>query len=164
MIKKGFALLAPLLLTLLLLTSCGGTTQAKTQPARVDLKKLTADLFSAKTRGQLDKPWAYVHPRYKRVVSRAFYDSCLRKQLARLARYNYKLLSTDTAEVHPFRMSLPPFGMIKVYPVTVTAHIEAMGQKKTDTNTEYWTRVKGQWRTVWAPSMYFAAVKHRCPN
>lgn len=113
---------------------------------------------------QYGKVWATLHPRYQRVTTRAFWESCKRKYAARHARIEW--ISVKALDAYPDRVTLPLLGPIRVTAVTLTAVIKDRYPdylSGTFVDTHLWVKVGSQWKGLWTPEQYRAYKAHRCP-
>ena len=104
---------------------------------------------------------AFLHPRYQRATTRAFWESCKRKAAAKQTGIEW--LSIKAIDAYPDRVTLPLLGTIPVIAVTVEAKFTYLGTKHTVSDTNYWAKVVPQWKGFWKPEQYRAYKAHRCP-
>jgi hypothetical protein len=161
----------------LVVTLCLGLTvslsgNVRAAPAKQEfelLKALTVELAWANTRGQYERAWQLLqlHPRYQRVTSRAFWESCQRKRAR--AQAGVKWISIKGTNVYPDRITLPLLGSTQVAAVSVEAKIEYLGKRRTVRDTFHWAQgdigSNGRWdcNGLWDPETYLAYKAQRCP-
>ncbi len=114
-----------------------------------------------KHRGQYGRVWPLLHPRYRRVTTRAFWESCQRKR-ARVAD-GIEWISIKATDAYADRIALPLLGTVPVVAVSIEAKFEYLGAKRTVRDTVYWMRLNGKWIGLWEPETYRAYKAHRCP-
>ena len=118
------------------------------------LRDVAPDLVWSSIHGQYGKVWARLHPRYQRVTTREFWESCQRKRAA--ARAGVDWLSIKVDATYPDRRRFPVLGLTNVTAVTVSARVELLGTKHTITDTNYWVKIGGKWRGLFDPADYRA--------
>lgn len=123
---------------------------------------IVLEVVSANLRGQYGKVWATLHPRYRKVTTRAFWEGCQRKIAADRAGVEFR--SVKVIETYPDRVTLPVLGSVRVTAVTVEAKVEYLGKARTITDTVYVTKVGSRWYGLWEPETYRAYKAKRCPT
>jgi len=159
---KRLALVATLCLGLTVAVS-GNVRAAPAKPEWELLRTLTEEVAWANIRGQYETVWQrlQLHPRYQRVTSRAFWESCQRKRARAQARV--KWISIKGTSAYPAQITLPLLGSIPVVAVSVEAKVEYLGKRRTVRDTFYWARADIGWYGLWDPETYRAYKAHRCP-
>ena len=127
-----------------------------------DLKRLHVALVWANVRGQYGRAWPLLHPRYQRVTTRAFWETCQRKQAQ--ADPGIEWLSIRATDAYADRVTVPLLGRVSVVAVSIEAKYEYLGATRTARDTLYWTKVNGKWRGLWKPEQYRAYRAKRCPT
>ena len=128
-----------------------------------EAKRAAVALVWENVYGQYGKVWATLHPRYQRVTTRAFWESCKRKYAARHARIEW--LSVKATDAYPDRVTLPLLGTIRVTAVTLLAKINERYPYASGTfiDTHLWVKVGSQWKGLWTTEQYRAYKARRCP-
>jgi len=141
----------------------GNVRAAPAKPEYELLRALTVDLAWANSRGRYETVWQrlQLHPRYQRVTTRAFWESCQRKRAR--AQAGVKWISIKAPSAYPDRITLPLLGSIPVAAVSVEAKIEYLGKRRTVRDTFYWAQGNIGWNGLWDPETYHAYEAHRCP-
>lgn len=117
----------------------------------------------AGVRAQYGKVWSKLHPRYQRVTTRAFWESCQRKEAKDTA--GLEVHSLTAIEEHPDIVTLPLLGKLKVRAVTMEMRYShpLLGNNKKLTDTVYAVKWGTTWKGLWKPESYAAYAKRRCP-
>jgi hypothetical protein len=145
------------LVGLVLLTVCGAATASD----EGDAKRAAVALVWENAYGQYGKVWATLHPRYQRVTTRAFWQSCKRKLAA---KRGVELSQVRAIDAYPDRVTLPLLGTIRVIAVTLQAKItDSQGGSGTAIDTHLWVKVGSEWKGLWTTEQYRAYKAHRCP-
>jgi hypothetical protein len=127
-----------------------------------DAKKAAVALVYENIHAQYGKVWATLHPRYQRVTTRAFWESCKRKEAQKRAGIGW--YSVRAIDAYPDRMKLPLLGTVRVTAVTLLARItDRTGVTGTIIDTHLWVKVGSHWKGLWTPEQYRAYKAHRCP-
>jgi len=127
-----------------------------------EAKRVAAALVWANIHAQYGRVWATLHPRYQLVTTRAFWETCKRKQAQKWAGIGWD--SIRAIDAYPDRVTLPLLGTIRVTAVTLLAEItDSKGGKGTIIDTHLWLKVGSQWKGLWTPEQYRAYKSHRCP-
>ena len=85
------------------------------------------------------KVWATLHPRYQRVTTRAFWESCKRKLAEKRGFSGFRIRAIDA---YPDRVTLPLLGTIRVIAVTLQARIvDRQRDLGTASDTHLWVKV-----------------------
>ncbi len=100
-------------------------------------------MTNASLRGQYGKVWPSLHPRYRAVTTRSFWEACQRKQAN--ARGGIDLLSVKVTETYPDRVTLPLLGPVRVTAVSVELKAAILGKTITARETLYVTKVGSTW-------------------
>jgi len=129
--------------------------------AGTDPKSLVREVTNANFRGQYGKIWPSLHPRYRAVTTRAFWESCQRKRAD--ARAGVEVLSVKVSETYPDRITLPLLGRVAVTAVSVELRVNYLGEPSTVRDTLYVMKVSGTWFGLWDPETYRAYRAKRCP-
>jgi hypothetical protein len=152
--KVGFVLVV----VALAVTVVPAATASKEEEA----KTVAVALVWANVHAEYGKVWATLHPRYQRVTTRAFWESCKRKQAQKRAWIQW--VSIRAINTYPDRMKLPLLGTIRLTAVTLLATIfDASGNPGTIIDTHLWVKVGSRWKGLWTTEQYRAYKAHRCP-
>jgi hypothetical protein len=89
-----------------------GHAAAATSSDASDVKKLAVDVTWAGIRAQYGRVWPWLHPKYQRATTRAFWESCQRKRAAKTPGVEW--ISIDAIDAYPDRVALPLLGTINV--------------------------------------------------
>ena len=127
-----------------------------------DPKSLTLEVTNANLRGQYGKVWPRLHPRYRAVTTRSFWESCQRKRGS--DRAGAEFLSLKVTETYPDRITLPLLGRLGVTAVSIEARVKYLGETTTVRDTVYVTKVSGTWFGLWDPETYRSYKAKRCPT
>jgi hypothetical protein len=149
--------LVALALVALALAAC-----ATSSAASGDVRELSVDTTWANVRGQYGKVWVLLHPRYQRVVGRAFWESCQRRRARKTVGVEW--LSVRATDDYRDRLPFALLGTLSVTAVSLEAKIDYLGTKRTIRDTIYWIRVGGRWRGLWDRATYRAYATKRCPT
>jgi hypothetical protein len=136
---------------------------AATASKEDEAKRVAVALVWANVHAQYGKVWATLHPRYQRVTTRAFWESCKRKEATKIERFEW--LSVKAIDAYPDRVTLPLLGPIRVTAVTLSAEVKERYPYASGTfiDTHLWVKVGTQWKGLWTPKQYRAYKAHRCP-
>jgi hypothetical protein len=146
-----------LVVVVVILVACGASEASNNG----DVKKVAVALVWENIHAQYGKVWATLHPRYQRVTTRAFWESCQRRKAEQQAGVDW--LSIRASDAYSDRVSLPLLGTIPVTAVTIEAKVSYLGAKHTISDTNYWVKLGSSWRGLWNPETYRAYKAHRCP-
>jgi hypothetical protein len=127
-----------------------------------DPRTLAVNVVKWNFLGQYGRVWQLLHPRYQRVTTRAFWESCKR----RASNPGIAVKSIKAIDSYADEMTLPLIGHVKVEAVTLQMRftLPALSGVQTVSDTAYWTRYRGQWKGLWQLSDYRAYRRHRCPT
>jgi len=130
-----------------------------------EVKKVAVEIVYLNANSRYGDVWAYLHPRYKRVTNRAFWESCKRTLAKKRGLEFFDVRATDA---YPDRVTLPLLGTIPVIAVTLQAHYlnhrEGVdGGVGSASDTHLFVRVGSEWKALWTPEQYRAYKAHRCP-
>jgi len=145
-----------------------GTSAALAVPAKAspddDLRALAAKLVRWNSRGEWQKSWAFLHPRYQAVTTRAFWVACQQKRDA--AGPSIVVRSVTIGTPHLSSATLPLLGQTDLTLVKVTLRYSIAGSKKLQsvTGDSKWTQYRGEWRGLWDAKTYQSYSHHRCPG
>ena len=135
---------------------------AATASKEDEAKRVAVALVYANINAQYGAVWAYLHPRYQRVTTRAFWESCKRK-LAE--KRGIEFFDVRAIDAYPDRVTLPRLGTIRVIAVTLEARFVGHEQRGAGiaSDTHLWVKVGSEWKALWTPEQYRAYKAHRCP-
>jgi hypothetical protein len=134
---------------------------AATASKKDEAKRVAVALVYANINAQYGAVWAYLHPRYQRVTTRAFWESCKRK-LAE--KRGIEFFDVRAIDAYPDRVTLPLLGTIRVIAVTLQAKfVDRQRELGTASDTHLLVRVGSEWKGLWTPEQYRAYEAHRCP-
>jgi len=150
-------------LVLVVVALAATVVPAATASKQDEAKKAAVALVSANIHAQYGKVWASLHPRYRLVTTRAFWESCKRKEAQKRAWIEWG--SIRAIDAYPDRVTLPLLGTIRVTAVTLLAEIaDAAGTPGTIIDTHLWVKLGSHWKGLWTPEQYRAYKAHRCPK
>ena len=114
-------------------------------------------------RAQYGKVWGKLHPRYQKVTTRAFWESCQRTKdgdAAGLVVHSVRATNEYADEIR-----FPLLGTQKVRAVTLEMRYShpLLGKNRKLTDTVYAVRWGATWKALWEPTTHSAYAKHRCP-
>jgi hypothetical protein len=112
--------------------------------------------------GQYGRVWARLHPRYRAVTTRAFWETCKRRRAAALRSVEW--LGVRAVEQHPDRIRLPLLGSIKVTAVTLRVRYRSDDSVASETDTLYFRYDNGRWWGLWDSDAYRAYKSRTCPE
>jgi hypothetical protein len=158
--RVKIAALAFAALTMLLAT-IAGTARAGGQSAAAFAVETTRQNLSS----QYGLIWAKLHPAYRTVTTRAFWESCQRKR-ARSMPAGFRVLSVRAIASYPDRPPLPLLGTRPATAVTLRmAFTSVVTGRQTVSDTIYvLKRPDGGWWGTWQSDTYRAYKAHRCPS
>jgi hypothetical protein len=138
----------------------GSTAHAATQsdtPRSLSVKAVQWNFLH-----EYGRVWQLLHPRYQRVTTRAFWESCKRKKAP--AGVNVK--SIKAIDSYPDTITLPLLGRVRVEAVAIELRYTVAGSTNVQSanDTIYWVRYGKGWKGLWALSDYQAYSHHRCPS
>ena len=127
-----------------------------------EAKRVAVARVYANAEADYEEIWAYLHPRYKRVTTRAFWESCKRKLAEKRGLEFFHIRAIDA---YPDRVTLPLLGTIRVIAVVLQAElVDRRGDHGTASDTHLWVKVGSEWKELWTPEQYRAYKAHRCPT
>lgn len=113
-------------------------------------------------RGQYGRIWPKLHPRYRRVTTRARWEACQRVEAKK--RSGMEWLSVRVTDEYADSIRLPLLGRIGVRAVSIEAKIShPLLGRRTIRDTVYVTKISGAWKGLWTPETYRAYATGRCP-
>jgi hypothetical protein len=147
-----------LVMVVLAMTVVPAATASKEDEA----KRVAVALVYANVNARYGTVWAYLHPRYQRVTTRAFWESCKRKLAEERGVEFFHIRAIDA---YPDRVTLPLLGTTRVIAVTLQAkfvdpHQQGVGMAS---DTHLWVKVGSEWKGLWTSEQYRAYKAHRCP-
>jgi hypothetical protein len=126
-----------------------------------EAKRTAVALVWANVHADYGEVWAHLHPRYQRVTTRAFWESCKRKLAA---KRGVTWIEVRAIDAYPDRVTLPLLGTIRVTAVSLQATVEDRnGTFGTASDTHLLVKVGSEWKGLWTPEQYRAYKAHRCP-
>jgi hypothetical protein len=148
-------------LVLLMVVLAMTVVPAATASKEGEAKRVAVELVYANANAQYGKVWAYLHPRYQRVTTRAFWESCKRKLAEERGVVFFDVQAIDA---YPDRVTLPLLGTTRVIAVTLEAKmIDHQRTVGVTYDTHLWVKVGSEWKGLWTPEQYRAYKAHRCP-
>lgn len=110
---------------------------------------------------QYGRVWQALDPRFQKVTTRAFWQSCKEKN----GPAAITMRSLKAIDSYSDAMTLPVVGHVKVEAVTLQLKFTtpALSGVQTVTDTVYFTRYRGTWKGLWTQADYQAYSHHRCP-
>jgi hypothetical protein len=108
--------------------------------------------------------WDVLHPKYKRVVTKAKFVACERAAAAGVG--TIKIVSVAAQGTRVFRTDVPLLGSnVAVNDVTLAITFRRGNEKTNRTGDfeSYWVAYKGGWARVFTPTAYEAYRAGKCP-
>ena len=134
---------------------------AATASKEAEAKRVAVALVWANVNADYGTVWAYLHPRYKRVTTRAFWESCKRKLAA---KRGVTWIDVRALSDYPDRVKLPLLGTIRVTAVTLQGKFADRTRGfGTASDTHLVVKIGSEWKALWTPEQYRAYKAHRCP-
>lgn len=157
---KGNVVVATVIASLVLAVPAAARTDASSGQSA---GSFLVEVSWGNVRAQYGKVWSKLHPRYQRVTTRAFWESCQRKRDKDTA--GLEVHSIKAIEEYPDTVTLPLLGRIKVRAVTLEMRYShpLLGNNRKQTDTVYAVKWGSTWKGLWEPETYAAYAKRRCP-
>ena len=125
--------------------------------------ELAVRVAKSSFRGAFGAQWDVLHPKYKRVVTKAKFVSCERKAAAGLGKLNIKGVQAQGTRV--FQATLPLLGKVEVEGVTLLitySRANVKGNKLAEVEL-FWVKNGGKYARIVVPDEYTAYKAGRCP-
>jgi hypothetical protein len=148
-------------LVLVVVVLAATAVPAATASKEDEAKRVAVALVYANVSAQYGAVWAYLHPRYQRVTTRAFWESCKRKLAD---KRGVEFFDVRAIDAYPDRVTLPLLGTTRVTAVTLQAKfVDRQGGFGTASDTHLWVKVGSEWKALWTLEQYRAYKAHHCP-
>jgi len=114
-------------------------------------------------KGNQGAQWDTLHPKYKKVVTRARFVSCERKAAAAIGKITVLDISAEGTQV--VHTKLPLLGTVDVSDVTlaITYRKGTKGSSQIAELDSLWVAHKGHWVRIYTPTEYAAYKAGKCP-
>jgi hypothetical protein len=117
-------------------------------------KKIARDSFGH----QYGAVWAFLHPAYRRAISRSHWHRCQRSHPAAPRDVTIRSVAIANVRELPVRLSLLGLRHVQAVELFVEFRTPALAGTQSAFLNTFWLRSAGRWRAVW-PSDEYAAYK-----